>query len=130
MSFYFVLLGLHGVVTALLIWMLLRWASRRRQTGKRIHYWGYAAPIILAAVCVTYIVFFTAPFVLDLFRIMNRTYEVATYQVEDVRGPFVYLEGGIRMLRNPFEANLEPGKQYQLTFLPRSLYIQNFILLR
>lgn len=130
MTGYYVLLALHLVIQVLLAYLLFRAIRRFRRVGGALSIRRYFTPIILSAVVLTYLLVFTAPYLLDLVNISNGTLDVSAATVYRVRGPLILLEDGRIMIYSPFAQVLEEGNHYQMTFLPRSQYIREFILLR
>lgn len=130
MTFYYVLLAFHLVILSLLAYFLFRAIRRFRKVGGKLSMRLYFAPILLSGLALFYLFFFTGPYLLDLVSISSGTFEVLPVSVERVAGPLVFAENGGIMFYNPLAQPLEAGNYYQLTFLPRSHYIREFILLR
>lgn len=130
MTFYYVLLAFHLMIVSFLAYFLFRAIRRFRKVGGKLSMRLYFAPILLSGLTLFYLIFFAGPYLLDLISISNGTFEVLPVSIARVSGPLVFTENGGIMFYNPLAQALEAGNHYQLTFLPRSHYIREFILLR
>ena len=130
MVLYYVLLTLHLLIQAALAYWLFRSIRRFHRVGSELSHRAYFTPIVLSVVTLLYLIVFTGPYLLDVLRVANGTFDVSPVRIERTMGPLVELEDGRLMIFNPRLYTPMEGNHYQISFLARSHYIKEFTLLR
>ena len=122
MKYYLANLGVHLLVTVILILILVITTNRNKRGECKRGIW-YFLPLVISAVTVFYLLSYTAPRLLDLSYIIDSNYYSYTGKIEEISqfGNSVVIDGTTYYI-NPLRELPAPGTSVRIRYSRYSHY--------
>jgi len=129
MVYFFINLGLHLLISCVLLFVLLHYVSNN-QNQKNKRGIAYLLPVFITALFLLQTVFFSAPRILDSVNVVKSSYLTVTGQVESVGflNHSLVIDGKTYYY-NPFVYKPKVGNELEISYTPNARYIAELALL-